>query len=147
MTGLLESSLAAPRFRTGLMAAFAGTALLLAILGIAGVMSYSVARGTRELGVRLALGAEPAAVRGLVMGKGIRLTVVGVSSGLIGALGLVRVLGTLGTMDALLFDVSARDPLVYAGVATVLGFAALVACFLPALRASRVDPATALTVE
>lgn len=141
LDGLLRESLAGPRFRTALMAAFAITALLLALLGITAVMTYSVVRRTRELGVRLALGAKPTQVRGLVMGEGSRLIATGVLLGLTGASAIA------GTLDRLLFEVSARDPAVYAIVAVVLGGVGLVACYLPALRASRVDAIAALTAE
>ena len=141
LDGLLRQSLAARRFRTALMAAFGITALLLAVLGITGVMTYSVARRTRELGVRLALGAKPAQVRGLVLREGTRLIITGVVIGLVGA-GAIA-----GTLDALLFEVSARDPWVYGSVTVVLVGAAMAACYVPARRASRVDPIAALAAE
>jgi putative ABC transport system permease protein len=142
LEGLLSTSLSAERFRTWLMVSFGFTALLLATLGIAGVMSYSVSRRTREMGVRLALGAEPGVVRGLVLREGVRLGVLGVGLGLIVALSLA------GAIDqALLFEVGARDPGVYTLVVLLLGVATAVACYAPASRASSVDPVTALAAE
>jgi predicted lysophospholipase L1 biosynthesis ABC-type transport system permease subunit len=142
LEGLLSTSLSAERFRTWLMVSFGFTALLLAILGIAGVMSYSVSRRTREMGVRLALGAKPGEVRGLVLREGLRLGVLGVGLGLIVALSLA------GAIDqALLFEVGARDPGVYTLVVLLLGVATAVACYVPASRASSVDPVTALAAE
>ena len=139
LEGYLATSLSAERFRTGLMTSFALTALLLAVLGIAGVMSYSVSRRTREMGVRLALGAEPMEVRGLVLREGARLGVLGIG------LGVVTALVLAGAMDqSLLFEIGARDPVVYGAVVVVLGVATAVACFVPASRASRVDPLKAL---
>lgn len=141
LEGYLANSLAAARFRTALMIAFGLTALLLAVLGIAGVMSYSVARRTREMGIRLALGAEPLAVRGLVLREGVRLGVLGV------ALGLAVAAPLAGRLEQLLFGVSIRDPGVYIAVVLLLGTATAVACSVPAGRASRVDPVTALSAE
>lgn len=141
LESLLARTVAGPRFRTLLMVAFAGAALLLAVLGITGVMSYSVARRTRELGVRLALGARPEEVLGLVLREGVRLVVLGVGAGLIGSLAVA------GALDGLLFEVSARDPRVYLGVALLLATTATAACWVPARRASRVDPVAALTSE
>lgn len=139
--GLLSRNLAGPRFRSLLMAAFGAVALLLAFLGIAGTMTYSVSRRTRELGVRLALGADPSEVRRLVLREGGRLVVVGVVLGLLASLGASRLL------ESLLFDVGWRDPVVYLGAVTLLVGGAGLACYLPARRASRVDPKTALQAE
>jgi putative ABC transport system permease protein len=138
---LLDRSLAAPRFRTYLMAAFGITALLLSVLGIAGLMSYSVARRRRELGVRLALGARADEVRGLVLREGTRLTAAGIAIGLGGAFAIS------GALEALLFDMSSRDPLVYGGVVSILALSTTVACYVPARRASKVDPVEALAAE
>lgn len=141
LDGLLRRNLAGPRFRTALMATFAATALLLALLGIAGVMSYSVSRRTRELGVRLALGARPTEVRDMVLKEGFVLIAAGVAIGLSGALGVA------GMLDAMLFEVTARDPWVYATVTFVLVSAAAAACYVPAHRASRVDPVVAMSSD
>jgi len=141
LDGYLRQSLLANRFRTSLMTTFGLTALLLAVLGIGGVMAHSVSRRTREMGVRLALGAEPRDVRGLVLREGVRLIVLGVM------LGVTAALAIAGTMDALLFEVGARDPSVYFTVVSLLGVATLTACYLPASRASRIDPIVALSSE
>jgi len=138
---LLARSLAAPRFRTYLMVAFGSTALFLSVLGIAGLMAYSVARRRRELGIRLALGARADEVLGLVLREGGGLAAVGAAIGLAGALTIA------GAIEALLFDVGARDPQVYAGAVVLILLSAAVACYLPARRASRVDPVEALTAE
>ena len=138
---LLDRSMSAPRFRAALMTVFATVALFLAVLGIAGVMAYSVSRRTRELGLRVALGARPAEVQALVLREGVRLVVIGVALGIAGALAVA------GTVDRLLYEVSARDPLVFVGVAVVLAGAALTACWLPARRAGRVDPVEALAAD
>ena len=123
------------------MGAFGLTALLLAVLGITGAMAYSVSRRTREMGIRLALGAEPTDVRGLVLREAVRLIFVGVM------IGVTVALGVAGTLDTLLFEVGARDPSVYLTVVSVLTVATLTACYLPANRASRVDPIAALSSE
>lgn len=138
---LLDRSLAAPRFRTLLMVAFGCIALFLAVLGIAGVMAYSVSRRTRELGLRLALGARPSEVREMVLREGGQLMVIGVALGLLGALAVA------GVLERLLYDVGTRDPLVYLLVTALLAAAAMLACYVPARRASRVDPSTALASE
>ncbi len=129
--------------RTGmlLLATFAGLALLLASLGIYGVLSFFVAQHTQEIGVRLALGARPRAILALVLGKGMRLALAGLALGLCGALMLTRFI------ESQLFGVSASDPLTYAALALLLALVALVACYLPARRAMKVDPMVALRYE
>ncbi len=139
--GFLAQSLSAKSFRTGLMTAFALAALLLAVLGIAGVMAYSVSRRTCEMGVRLSLGAEPTDVRGLVLREGVRPIFIGVALGVTVALAFARVLTTL------VFEVGVRDPGVYLAVASFLTVATLTACYVPANRASRIDPVLALLSE
>ncbi|MGE0158011.1 MAG: ABC transporter permease [Gemmatimonadales bacterium] len=141
LSDLLDERLTPPRLRTYVVLAFGSTGLLLSVLGVAGLMAYSVARRRRELGVRLALGAQEGEVRGLVLREAMRLVGIGVGIGSAGALGVA------GMLEALLFDVDTRDPLVYAGAVTVLVLSALLACYVPARRASRVDPVEALAAE
>jgi predicted permease len=138
---VLSASLAARRFNLTLVGVFAATALLLAVAGIYGVMAYSVARRTHEIGVRMALGAGASAVLRLVLGQGILTTVIGLAIGIAGSFALTR------AMQLLLFGVSATDPVTIAGVVLLLGSAALLACYIPARRATKVDPLVALRHE
>jgi ABC-type antimicrobial peptide transport system permease subunit len=124
-----------------LMTVFGVCALLLAAIGIYGLMAYSVEQRTQEIGIRLALGADVASVKRMIVRHGMILTVVGIIVGLASAFGLARL------MQSMLFGVTARDPLVFAGVPLVLVFVAFVAVWLPARRASRVDPMVALRYE
>jgi putative ABC transport system permease protein len=124
-----------------LLGAFAGAALLMAIVGIYGVMSYSVTQRTRELGLRMALGAQVRDTLLLVVSKSMALVAAGVIIGLTGAVGVTRL------MSGMLFGVSPVDPLIFGAVAVVLAGTALLACLLPALRATRIDPVEALRVE
>jgi len=141
MEELLFRSVAQPRFRTVLLGAFAGLGLLLAAIGVFGVIHYSVLRRTREIGVRVALGAGPAAVTRLVVGGGLRLALAGLIIGLGVAIGLNKVL------SGLLFGVGTTDPWTYAGVSILLLGAAALASYLPARRAARIDPIEALRQE
>jgi predicted permease len=141
MTQRTAAANAQARFRTVLLTAFAITALSLAGVGIYGVMSFAVTARTREMGIRIALGAERARVQRLVIGEGIGLVCVGGIIGLAGALAATRVLRTF------LFDLTPSDPVTYAGVVVVLGAAAILASWIPARRASRVDPVVALRAE
>jgi putative ABC transport system permease protein len=137
----LQRSLSPERFTMLLFSIFAGLALLLSAIGIYGVMAYSVVQRTCEIGVRVALGAERAAILGLVVTQGAKLALIGVAIGLFAALGLTRLL------RGLLYGVSATDPVTFAGVAMLLMTVALIACYIPARRAMRVDPAVALRHE
>ena len=121
-----------------LLAVFGGIALFLAAIGLYAVMSYSVSQSTRELGMRMALGANAAAVLRLVVSRGLRLTILGMAIGAIAALALTRLITTL------LYKVSPRDPIAFGSALLILTAVALVACFVPALRAARIDPARAL---
>jgi putative ABC transport system permease protein len=141
MEQMLADSITRERFNVLLLAIFAGLALALALVGIYGVMSYTVAHSTREIGIRMALGARPQDVLKLVVGQGLVLTLVGVGAGVAGAFALTRL------MKSLLFGVTATDPLTFVGVSVVLIVVAVLACYLPARRATKVDPLVALRYE
>jgi putative ABC transport system permease protein len=138
---VLADSLAERRVLMFLLSVFAGLALLLAAIGIYGVIAYSVSQRTREIGLRMALGARPRDALRLVIGEGMTLTLTGIALGLAAALALTR------WMKSLLFSVEPTDPMTYAGVALLLALVALLACVIPARRAARVDPMTALRQE
>jgi putative ABC transport system permease protein len=141
MTQVLSSSVAVPRFNTVLVGIFGGVALFLAVIGVYGVLSYIVTEQTHEIGIRIALGAEHAEILGLVLRQGAKLAGVGVAIGLFAALGLTRLL------RGLLYGVSVTDPVTFAGVAVLLMSVAMLACYIPARRAARVDPMVALRYE
>ena len=137
----MATSVTEPRFRTWLIGIFAALALVLAAVGIYGVMSYSVNQRTNEMGIRVTLGAQPNDVFRIVVGEGLRLALIGVGVGLIGALAATRVLRTF------LYGVSAIDPVTFAVTAALLILVAVAACYFPARRATRVDPMVALRYE
>jgi putative ABC transport system permease protein len=138
---LMEASTAQPRFRTFLLGGFAGIALLLSAIGIYGVMAYTVSRRTREVGVRMALGASPVDILKLIFGESMALTLVGVGFGLVGAYAVT------GVMKTLLFGVTSTDPFTLSSVTLLLCSVALLAGYIPARRAMRVDPMAALRDE
>jgi putative ABC transport system permease protein len=137
----LYDSVAQPRFRTTLLGVFAALALAMAVVGLYAVLANAVAQRQREIGVRMALGAQQRDVLSLVVGQGMWLTLLGVGIGLTAALALSRVLRTL------LFEVSPTDPMTFAAIPLILVSAALLACWLPAKRAAKVDPMVALRYE
>jgi putative ABC transport system permease protein len=141
MSDIVADSLVRPRFLSMLLGAFSAIALSLAAIGIYGVMAYSVAQRTQEIGVRVALGATTRNVLSMVVGEGLKMTVFGLAVGLTGAVLLTRV------MASLLFEVSATDPLTFVMVGISLTVVGLLACFVPARRAAKVDPMVALRYE
>ena len=141
MERVVAESIAAQRFSMTLLGIFAGLALVLATIGIYGVISYFVGQRIQEVGIRMALGAQRVDVLRLILGQGTRMAILGVTIGLVVSLGLTRLMATM------LYGVSARDPLTFASVAFLLVLVAMSACFVPAWRASRVDPMVALRYE
>jgi putative ABC transport system permease protein len=141
MDQAVEDLNARPRFELWLLASFAAVAVLMAALGIYGVMNYSVSRRTHELGVRMALGAAHQDVIRLVVRQAMILALMGSACGLVAAVTLTRM------MSNLLYGVRATDPLTYVGAAVVVGGVALLASYLPARRATRIDPVSALRCE
>ncbi|HTU33745.1 MAG TPA: ABC transporter permease [Candidatus Acidoferrum sp.] len=141
MDQLLSKSHSAPRFQTFLLGVFGGLGLLLAIVGIYGVISYSVAQRTHEIGIRMALGANPTQVLRLVLAQGLNLALIGSAIGILASFALTRL------MASLLFGVSTTDPLTFVSVTAVLIAVAVAACYIPARRAMRVDPVSALRCE
>ena len=141
MDEIVALSVSRQKFNMWVMSVFGGCALLLAAIGIYGLMAYSVEQRTQEIGIRLALGAQASQVRRMVVTQGMGLALAGIGLGLAGAFGLAQLI------TSFLFGVTAKDPLVFAGVPILLGAVALVAVWLPARRASQVDPLTALRYE
>jgi putative ABC transport system permease protein len=141
MEQVVGDSVAARRFQMRVAVGFAACALFLACLGIYGVVSYSVTQRRNELGLRMALGCQAAGLRWMVMRQGLKPVFVGLMTGMAGGLALGRV------VSSLLFGVSASDPGLFLGTIIILGGVASVACYLPALRASRTDPMVALRYE
>jgi putative ABC transport system permease protein len=134
-------SVGADRFRSLLLSIFAGVALALSAIGLYGVIAYSVVQRTREIGIRAALGANAANIRGLILRSGMMLTALGLVLGAGGAFGLTRFLASM------LFGVGKNDPVTLVVVATALALMALLACYLPARRATKVNPIVALRTE
>ena len=141
MREILNEGISRPRFNLLLLGIFSFVAVVLAAIGIYGVISYTVAQSTREIGIRLALGAQVNDVLRLVVGRGLILTGIGLGIGVAGAFGLTRLL------ESLLFGVQPHDPLTFLSVTILLALVAMLACYLPARRATRVDPLVALRCE
>ena len=141
MEGRLAESLAAQRWNTWLLAAFAGTALALAAAGIYGVISYFVVQRTHEIGVRMALGATPESVLAMVLRQGAAMVILG------GIIGLAASLALVHFIAGMIFGIHTTDPATYLGVGILLAIVALLASYIPARRAARVDPMVALRYE
>jgi putative ABC transport system permease protein len=137
----MAATVAQPRFRTWLIAIFAGLALVLAAVGVYGVMSYTVTQRTNEIGIRVTLGAQSEDVFRTIVGEGLRLALIGVAVGVVAALAVTRLL------QSFLYGISAYDPLTFVGVAMLLTMVAAAASFFPARRATLVDPMVALRYE
>jgi putative ABC transport system permease protein len=141
MEALLSENVAAPRFRTLLFAVFAGLAVCLAMAGVYGVMAYAVGQRSNEVGLRIALGATTGSVLRLVLGEGLALAALGLALGLAAAATSARLL------TSMLFRVQPTDPIVYLAVTVLLGMVALVASYVPARRASKIDALAAIRQE
>jgi putative ABC transport system permease protein len=137
----MSRTLAKPRFNALLLSIFAGTALLLTAIGIYGVLAYSVSQRTNEIGIRIALGAPQSNIFRLVVGEAMLLVAISMAIGLLGAFMATHFLSSL------LYGVAAWDPITFASIATLIAAVAFLACWLPARRAARVDPVTALRAE
>jgi predicted permease len=141
MEEIVANSIAKQRLTMMLLSVFSGLALALSAVGIYGVISYLTGQRTHEIGIRVALGASAADVLRMILGEGMRITLIGVGVGLVAALGLTRLI------TKIIYGVSASDPLTFLGVALLLSAVALLACYIPARRAMRVDPIIALRYE
>jgi len=141
MDEYISQSVSTPRFNTTLLSIFAAVALVLTVVGLYGVMSYAVAQRTNEIGIRLALGAQTKDVLSLIIKQGLQLILLGLAIGLLVAVALMKII------SGLLFGVTTKDPFTFVAVAVVLTFIALLACYVPARRATRVDPLEALRYE
>jgi predicted lysophospholipase L1 biosynthesis ABC-type transport system permease subunit len=141
MTEVISRSVSEPRFRTWLLGVFAAAGLTLTLVGIYGVVSYMAAQRTREIGIRVALGAQRSNVLQLVLSQGVRLTVIGAIAGVLGSLALARLL------KSELFGIKPTDPVTLISAAVLMLLVALAACYLPARRATRIDPLEALRHE
>ena len=138
MSLVIENTVADKSMNTTLLSVFAGMSLLLALIGVYGVMSYTVAQHTREIGIRIALGAQPSTILKLIVGRGLVLVSIGVVIGVLASFALTRFI------ENMLFGVTPTDPLTFAMIVVLLGFVALLACLVPAARAMRVDPIVVL---
>jgi predicted permease len=141
MDDVFGASLSRPRLLTQLLGTFAGLALLLAAVGTYGILAYTVSERRKEIGIHMALGASRGNVMNRILGQGLRLTIAGLVVGLAGAFGLTRLLQTQ------LFNVKPTDPITIASVSAFIGLVALIACYIPAARATRVDPMVVLRDE
>ena len=141
MDEYISQSVSTPRFNTTLLSIFAAVALVLTVVGLYGVMSYAVAQRTNEIGIRLALGAQTKDVLSLIIKQGLQLILLGLAIGLLVAVALMKII------SGLLFGVTTKDPFTFVAVAVVLTFIALLACYVPARRATKVDPLKALRYE
>jgi ABC-type antimicrobial peptide transport system permease subunit len=141
MNQIIARSIAERRFALELLGVFAGVALLLAAIGIYGVMSYSFSQRTHEVGVRIALGAQRLDILRMALGEGMLIVIIGLASGLVVAVIMTRF------FRSMLFGVAPTDPTTFLSVSAILAVAAFLACYIPAKRATRVDPLTALREE
>jgi putative ABC transport system permease protein len=141
MDQIRGESIAPQRLNLTLLSIFAGIAFVLAIVGIYGVMSYAVTQRTQEIGIRMAIGAQPRDVFRMILGQGMMLTIIGMAVGLLGAFALTRLMTTM------LFSVKPTDPITFSAVALLLLLIALIACYIPGRRATKVDPVNSLRYE